>query len=235
MVISTRRLGALVGLIAVVLLVGAPAAVAHESRRVGSYEFVVGWADEPTFTGAKNAVGLSISDFQSEEPITEDVPVEMEVEVIFEGESSGALTMEPGFSDPSEFEADLAPTRPGEYTFHFTGTVGDLEVDEEFTSGPDTFNSPQELREIQFPVQDPTTAELAERMDQELPRVQEEAVAAAQNAGESATDDVDAARTIAFIALGLGVIAVLLALFAVMRNGRSRASAPAPAPPESKG
>jgi hypothetical protein len=227
-----RRLCALAGVSALLLVIGAPPAMAHESRKVGAYEFVVGWYDEPTYTGAKNGPEVSISDFQSEEPIGENVPVELEVEVIFEGEST-TLTMEPTFSDPSVFEADLAPTRPGEYTFHFTGTVGDLEVDEEFTSGPDTFNSPTDLAEISFPVADPSTADLAERLDQELPRVQEEAVAAAQNAAES--DDVDSARIIAFIALGLGVIAVLLALFAVMRNGRSRASASAPATLESKG
>jgi hypothetical protein len=229
---SVRRLCALAGVSALLLVIGAPPAMAHESRKVGPYEFVVGWYDEPTYTGAKNGPELSISDFQSEEPIGENVPVELEVEVIFEGEST-RLTMEPTFSDPSVFEADLAPTRPGEYAFHFTGTVGDLEVDEEFTSGPDTFGSPVDLAEISFPVADPSTADLAERMDQELPRVQEEAVAAAQTAAES--EDVDSARTIAFIALGLGVIAVLLALFAVMRNGRSRASTPAAATSESKG
>ena len=231
---SARRLCALAGVSALFLVVGAPSAVAHESRKVGPYEFVVGWVDEPTFTGAKNGVGLSISDFKSEEPITENVPVELEVEVMFEGEST-TLTMEPSFSDPSFFDSEIAPTRPGEYTFHFTGTVGDTDVDESFTSGPDTFGSPVDLKEIQFPVQDPSTADLAERLDQEIPRVQEEAVAAAQDSGESATDDVDAARTIAFIALGLGVIAVLLALFAVMRNGRSRAATPARATSESKG
>ena len=177
----------------------------------------MGWSDEPTFTGAKNAVGLSISDFKTEEPITEKLPVELEVEVIFEDASTGPLTMEPSFSDPSFFEADLAPTRPGEYTFHFTGTVGDAEVDEEFTSGPDTFNSPQDLKEIQFPVQDPNTAELTERLDQELPRVQEEAVAAAT---ESASDD-DSGQTLAVIALALGVVAVILGIVAVMRSGRA--------------
>ena len=215
---SARRLGALAGVSALLLLlVGAPLAVAHESRKVGPYEFVVGWSDEPTFTGAKNAVGLSISDFKTEEPITEKLPVELEVEVIFEDASTGPLTMEPSFSDPSFFEADLAPTRPGEYTFHFTGTVGDAEVDEEFTSGPDTFNSPQDLKEIQFPVQDPNTAELTERLDQELPRVQEEAVAAAT---ESASDD-DSGQTLAVIALALGVVAVILGIVAVMRSGRA--------------
>jgi hypothetical protein len=190
----------------------------------------VGWYDEPVYTGGKNGPEVFISDFQSGKPITENVPVEVEVEVIFEGEST-AVTMEPAFDDPSHFEGDLAPTRPGEYTFHVTGSVGDLEVDEEFTSGPDTFGTPVDLKEIQFPVQDPSTADLAERLDREIPRVQEEAAAAA----ETATDDVDAARTVAFIALGLGVIAVLLALFAVMRYGRSRASAPAPASSGSKG
>ena len=223
---SARRVLALAALSGLVLLVGAPPALAHESRRVGPYEFVVGWDDEPTYTGAKNAVGLSISDFQTEKPITEKLPVELEVEVIFEDTSSGPLEMSPSFSDPSYFTTSIAPSRPGEYTYHFTGTVGDLEVDEEFTSGPDTFNSPQELREIQFPVQDPTTAELAERLDQEIPRVQEEAVAAA----ESASDD--SGQTLAVIALGLGGIAVILGIVAVMRSGR--AATPAAASAESK-
>ena len=225
---SVKRVIALTGLCAAVLVVGISPASAHESRKVGPYEFVVGWDDEPTYTGAKNAVGLSISDFRTEKPITEKLPVELEVEVIFEDASSGPLEMSPSFSDPSYFRAFLAPSRPGEYTFHFAGTVGDLEVDEEFTSGPDTFGSPQELREIQFPVQDPNTAELAERLDQELPRVQEEAVAAAQNATESD----DSGQTLAVIALGLGVIAVILGIVAVMRSGR--AATPAAASSESK-
>jgi len=223
-----KRVIALAGLCAAVLIVGISPASAHESRRVGPYEFVVGWDDEPTYTGAKNAVGLSISDFQNEEPITEKLPVELEVEVIFEDASSGPMELSPSFSDPSYFRAFLAPSRPGEYTFHVTGTVGDLEVDEEFTSGPDTFGSPQELREIQFPVQDPNTAELAQRMDQELPRVQEEAVAAAAQSGSD-----DSGQTLAVIALGLGVIAVILGIAAVMRSGR--AAVPSPANSESKG
>jgi hypothetical protein len=214
-----RFLAALIGLSALVLLVGAPSAIAHESRKVGPYEFVVGWYDEPTYTGLKNGPEVFISDAQSGKPITEKVPVELEVEVIFEGEST-TQTMEPAFDDPSHYEANVAPTRPGEYTFHFTGSVGDTEIDEEFTSGPDTFSSPVALSEIMFPVQDPSTADLTERLDQETARVQEEAAAAA----ESASDDVDTARTVAFIAIGVGVIAILLALFAVMRPSGSRAS-----------
>jgi hypothetical protein len=229
---STKRIATLFALALAVVVVGALPASAHESRRVGPYEVVVGWYDEPTYTGAKNGPEIFISDAQSGEPIGENHPVELEVEVLFEGESSGPLTMERTFSDPSAFETNLAPTRPGEYTFHFTGTIGDTEVDEEFTSGPDTFASPTDLKEIQFPVQDPSTAELAERLDQELPRVQEEAVTAARTGAESASDDVDSARTLAFIAIGLGVIAVILAIVAVMRSGRA-AVAPA-APTDSK-
>ncbi|MGH2787053.1 MAG: hypothetical protein ACRDJV_03955 [Actinomycetota bacterium] len=231
---SAKRLAVLVGLAGVVLLVPALPASAHESRKVGPYEFVVGWADEPTFTGAKNAVSLSISDFQSERPITEDVDVAMDVEVLFE-DASTSLTMEPTFSDPSVFEADLAPTRPGEYTFHFVGAVGDLEVDESFTSGPETFNSPVELNEIQFPVQDPSTAELADRFDRELPRVEDQAVTAAENAAATTSDDVDSARLIALIALGLGVVAVILGVVAIVRPGRSGATGATARPSESQG
>jgi hypothetical protein len=227
-----RRLCALAVLSALILLVGAPPAAAHESRRVGPYEFVVGWYDEPVYTGVKNGPEVFISDFQSGEPITEQVPAELEVEVIFE-DASTTQTMEPAFDDPSHFEAQVVPTRPGEYTFHVTGTVGNTEIDEEFTSGPDTFGSPVDLREVQFPVQDPTTAELAERMDQELARVEDQAVAAAESAAESATDDT--ARTIAYIALGLGVIAVILGIVAVARPRGSREVVAPTAVSESKG
>jgi hypothetical protein len=202
------------------LLLSAVPASAHESREVGQYEFVVGWYDEPVYTGGKNGPEVFISELESGDPITENLPVELECEVIFEGEST-SVTMEPAFDDPSHFEADVIPTRPGEYTFHVTGTVGDMEVDEEFTSGPDTFGSPVAPQEVQFPVQDPSTAELAERMDQEIARAQEEAAAA----GDTASEEVDTARTIAFIAIGVAIIAILLAVFALMRPSRSRAPA----------
>jgi hypothetical protein len=230
---SARRLLALAAVTVGVLIVGAPAASAHESRTVGDYEFVVGWADEPTFTGAKNAVELTLSEAQSGRPISENLDVAVEVEVTFE-DAATTLTMEPTFSDPSVFEAEIAPTRPGEYTFHFTGTIGDMDVDESFTSGPDTFGSPVDLKEIQFPVQDPSTAEISERLDREVPRIEESATAAAQDAVGSTADDVDSARVIAFIALGLGVVALIVAIVAVARPGRARATGATARPSESQ-
>ena len=35
---------------------GPPPALAHEERDAGGVQFVVGWGDEPAFSGAKNAV-----------------------------------------------------------------------------------------------------------------------------------------------------------------------------------
>lgn len=42
-----------------------------------------------------------------------------------------------------------------------------------FISGPDTFNDVQDISEQSFPAQDPSTGELAERLERELARVNE--------------------------------------------------------------
>ncbi|HMG31122.1 MAG TPA: hypothetical protein VK585_13490, partial [Jiangellaceae bacterium] len=93
--------------------------------------------------------------------------------------------------------------------FHFHGTVGDVEVDEEFVSGPETFNDVEDISEASFPVQDPTTGQLADRLEQEITRLNEQV-------NDAATDEV--ARWLAAGALVLGAAALGTALVAMRRR-----------------
>lgn len=153
------------------LILAAAPASAHEHRRVGNVDMVVGWGNEPTYAGYLNAAEISLnvagaSEDEEGPPISDAV---LEVEVLFGDESSttstGPLPMEESFSEPGVFGADLIPTRPGTYTFHFTGTVAGQEIDEVFTSGEDTFSDANVPAEIQFPEQDPSAGELADSIE----------------------------------------------------------------------
>src|ERR671918_3240962 len=118
------------------LILFAPAAAAHETRRVGEYEFVVGWWTEPAFANQPNGPEVTIS--RAGKPVVEGVA--LSVDVIF-GEEITTYELEPAFvvgvfGEPGNYNADLIPTRPGTWTYRIYGTVEDLDVDEVFTSGP---------------------------------------------------------------------------------------------------
>jgi hypothetical protein len=211
----TRLVGA-AGLAVMAVVVSATAAGAHEQRIVAGHSMVVGWADEPTYSGFKNAVQVFVNEQgaggEEEGPPVEDA--ELEVEVLFGGEdaeeSIGPMTLEPAFDSPGEYLATIVPTRPGQYTFHITGTLGGEEIDEFFTSGPDTFSEVADPADVEFPVQDPTRGELAEAV-----RSQE---AELRSAVAEAEDAADSARLLAIIGIAVGVIGLLAAVAALARR-----------------
>jgi hypothetical protein len=199
-----------------VLLVGGSVAVtnvvpasAHEERAAGPVKMVVGWVNEPSFTGYPNGVALFLND-ANDQPI-EDLGDTLEVEVSFGGETSGQLSLEPAFGEDfgtkGEYHADLIPTRPGAYTFHFTGTVRGQNVDETFTSSETGFDEVKDDAEVAFPAKDPSRGELAQRLDRIDPRL-----TAAQQAAATVESDVDDARTMATIAIVLAAIGVIAAI-----------------------
>lgn len=197
--ISRAVIVAALGTSSILFFTAGPAS-AHETREVGDYTFVVGWYDEPAFANQPNGPEVTITTGK-EEPIVEDV--ELEVDVIF-GEESVTYPLEPAFvvdvfGDPGNYNADLYPTRPGTYTFHIYGTVEGQEVDEEFTSGEETFSDIEDPAEIAFPAADPNPAELATRL-------------------ESEADEASGARTFGVIGLVLGIIALLTAGVVLFRK-----------------
>jgi len=204
-----------IGTLLVLILLPAAPAAAHETRVVGDIVMTVGFGNEPAFAGQPNEVGLSLAERRSEDPIVEGVDVDVEVSF---GEESTTMEMEPAFvvgafGEPGLYRATLLPSRAGDYTFHFTGSVGDQEIDESFTSGDDTFSPARDPAEVAFPAQDPSNAELADRLERETTRV----AAAAES--ESAQ-----ARTLAIVALvagGLGLIIGLILGGLALRRART--------------
>ena len=205
---------------AAVLLAGPGVGRAHETRPVGENEVVVGWLDEPAFAGFKNAVQVQVR--------AGGAPVEgaeLEVVVLFGGpdaeERTDPMPLEPALGSPGEYRASLIPTRPGTYTFHVTGSVGGQALDETFTSGEQTFDDVREAAGAEFPAQDPSRGELAERLDrldarlQELPQEVAADVRASLASGEAADEDGGSSvlpGALSILAVVLGAAALVVAL-----------------------
>jgi hypothetical protein len=219
---------------AIALALPAAPAAAHEQRHVNGNDVVVGWLEEPAFAGFLNAVQFIAT--RGGQPVED---ARLEVEVVFGGpdaeQRTDPMPLEPAFGAPGEYHATLIPTRPGQYTFHVTGTMNG-QVDEVFTSGPETFDDIQEVSGVQFPEQDPPPGELAEavtqlqeQLDEAQAAVQEARdragaaesdLAAAREDAESAEDAAGLARWLAIGAAVAAVAAIVIAL--VVRRPRSR-------------
>jgi len=136
-------------LIAVVSL--ATTAYGHERRAVGPYRFVVGFLTEPAFEGLKNGVDLRVLQADSEAPV-EGLQDTLQVEVTHVPSTVRKnLKLRTIYRDPGHYTADLIPTRPGDYTFHLTGTIGDTAVDETFSSADGEFSTVEPIDDIRFP------------------------------------------------------------------------------------
>lgn len=183
------------------LLPLAAPAVAHETRTEGGVEAVVGWSTEPAYVGYPNAVQLQLSNGNA--PITDLGADELKVEVLFGDQKTAALPLEPAFGSPGEYRAPLMPTRPGDYSFHFFGTINGQPYDQTFQSGEETFDSPKNPADVSFPAKDPTVGELASRVE--------------QLGGE---DDTSSGNT-GMIGIGLAVLALIVAAAAFAKKSKA--------------
>jgi hypothetical protein len=210
-----------------VTLAGAGPAPAHEERKAGNYVFHVGFGDEPAYAGAKNSVQLLLHDAKTDKPVV-DLGDTLKVDVT-QGVGSATddtrkLTMnvEPDFEvgefgTPGDYRAFFIPTTPGTYTFHFTGTIKGQRVDEKFSSGPQTFSDADDPAQVQFPVKDPSGAQLTARLDREVPRLND-ALAASRTRASRAEDAAGQARIIAVVGVVVGVLGLAVAGYGLTRK-----------------
>jgi hypothetical protein len=223
MSIRTRRLLPAAMLLAALLILPAAPALAHEGRRLGDLELVVGFGTEPAYAGEVNSVQLIVE--HAGDPVL-DVADTLEVEVSF-GDGSVQLPLEPAFGSPGEYRAWFIPTAAGRYGFHFTGTIDDEDVDETFISGPDTFSDVEDPATIAFPAVDaPTTTQLAELIGRVEPRLSgeiEDARAAALARAAEVADDVSSAQTFGLIGLIVGALGLVVAVVALVASRKRTA------------
>lgn len=133
-------------------------AVAHEDREVAGYQVVLGFIDEPVFVGQKSGLELFVS--RGDQPIA-GLEQTLQAEVI-KDDQRRELPLSPRFGEEGAYQSYFFPTVAGPYTFRIFGSIEGNEIDESFTSSPEGFSEVEEVAAGQFPVQLPSTAELAQ-------------------------------------------------------------------------
>jgi hypothetical protein len=161
----TTSLAALCGAVlsAAVLLASPLAVAAHESRTIadGKYNIVVGFMNEPVFAGDKSGLEFWVADVSAATPAAEGeeaqgAPVEgleatLQAEVIYEDQTM-ALPLTAMWDEPGGYYSVFFPTAAeGDYTFRIYGTIDGIEIDETFTSGPETFGPVEDPAPLRFP------------------------------------------------------------------------------------
>ena len=214
--------GAATVIAAGVVFAAAPAAFAHEERVIGhgKFDVGVGFGTEPAYAGQPNSVQMFLNDAKHK-PII-DLGDTLNITVKFGTQTKDLGTMEPNFEvgefgTPGDYRAWFIPTRSGPYTFILTGKIGSTDIGTEtFTSAKDTFASVTDPGSVEFPVQDPSNAELAGRIAAETPRL--------QAATSSAQDAADSARTIAIVGIVLGALGLIVAIVVIATRPKGRAT-----------
>jgi hypothetical protein len=163
------RLIATVAAVAVVVssfAVNTNIALGHERRAVGPYTFVVGWINEPAYVNFMNSLDLTVTETSGAKAV-EGLDKTLKADLTFGGSSqTQPLTLAARFGLPGKYSGYVLPTKVGDYTFHITGTVGTMNIDEKFESGPGRFGSIESTDPLQYPQKLVSNADLASRLDQ---------------------------------------------------------------------
>jgi hypothetical protein len=142
------------------------------------------------------------------------------------------MALEPNFGDdwgtPGDYRSFFVPTQPGAYTFTLEGKLGAQKINLVVPSGPETFGDVNDPAKTALPaVKDPTTGQLAQRLDREATRVNA-TMAAAAAAQRDAEDAAGQARTLALGGLLVGAVGLVLGGLALARSRRPAAPAARP-------
>lgn len=101
-------------------------ALAHTSVKAGNYELEVGWLDEPSIVGQRNAIVVNVADSTAADALVDTS--KLQVSITYGGQTK-ALTLQPlGEDSKNQYIAPIIPTVAGEYTVQLRGKLGDTEV-----------------------------------------------------------------------------------------------------------
>ena len=220
----------LAGAVAGTLLLSLTTIVAaHGHTEAAGFHFVIGWSGEPALVGQPNGIQLFVYD-AAEKPIT-DIPADaISVVVSTGGQDSSSLSLSPafdvdeGFGTPGEYSTEIIPTAPGDYTFHFTGTIHGKSIDVSMSSGDETFDGVVAPADLEFPVKQPTLTEVGTRLDRIDGRIDAlqsaapapGAIADAQSAASAAQSAASQALLIGALLGGAGLVIAVIALWLVL-------------------
>ena len=161
-----RVLNGVTSLVVVIasLLIFSGHAYAHERRTIGPYEVEVGWLKEPAYLGQLNSIDLQVTDTRTSQPVL-GLEKTLTADVAAGGVSPIALKLSAQFGTAGAYEGWIMPTVAGAYTFHVKGKIDTLNVDEKFTSGPNTFGDVEDISAVQYPAKVPVGDGLSTELD----------------------------------------------------------------------
>jgi hypothetical protein len=184
------------------LLVAPTSALAHERRTIanGKYDVVVGWDIEPVYVGIKNAAGIRIMNAGTTTPVKgADKTLKL---AIRQGASTRSFPLRAVFGQDGYYVADIVPTREGDYQWIFTGDINGDAVNETFDTADGKFDGAQSASAVQFPVQLPDPGQSTAAL-------------------QAAQADAQSARMMAYIGIGVGVLALLVGIGAWLTRPRT--------------
>ena len=166
--ISSLAAAGSLGLVSALLLASPPAVEAHETREIadGQYQIVIGFMNEPVFAGDKSglefwvyqlggaatpAAGAEASDDEVVGPPVEGLEETLQAEVIYEDQTMD-LPLTAIWDEPGGYYSVFFPSASeGDYSFRIFGTIDGTDIDETFTSGPETFGPVEDPEPLRFP------------------------------------------------------------------------------------
>ena len=204
------------------LLIGAAAgpASAHVPKTAGPYRLLIGFGNEPTYAGMENSVFLLLTDAKTNAPIIDEgLGDTLKVEVGFETQHKqlplvSSYDPDSGQGTKGVYNAYFIPTAPGDYTFHFAGTIYKTTVDITVKSSPTTFDSAHDPAAIEFPQHAPSNLQLAQRLNAESVRQ-----SAGVNAASTKAAPASTALAVAIAGLVVGVAGLCAGGIALTRGG----------------
>jgi hypothetical protein len=198
----------------------APAS-AHVLKTVGPYHLLIGFGNEPTYAGEQNSVFLLLTDAKTGAPVVDEgLGDTLKVTVGF-GTAAKLLPLVSSFDPDSGqgtkgvYNAYFIPTVPGDYSFHFSGTIHTTKVNITVKSSPTTFDSAHDPATIQFPQQAPSNLQLAQRLDAQAARQ-----AAAVHAADAKASSASVALVVGIAGLIVGAAGLCAGGVALARGRR---------------
>jgi len=191
------------------LAAGPDRALAADDRQVGPFRAIVSWQVEPPMVGAPNAIQLRL--LRDGAPVS-GVDRALKLEATFVV-TKRMLELAPVAGAAGTYAAPIIPTRVGEYTFRFFGSLNGTAIDETFASGAGGLATVRSNGDLGFPDSADTLDRLT-KMGDEV-RLNTQRIPAIQKNSEDTKAESTESRQFAVTSLVLGFITVFIAAVAL--------------------
>lgn len=218
----TKRLS-IVGIAAlgILLLTSVAPAFAHEKRDVtvnGTvWHMRVGSQIEPPYTDYQNAAQMFMTRTVLVNGVNQTVAVTglqnyLKVNITTGGHTI-TLPLKTVSTDPTQYIAPFIPTVAGTYIYTYFGNINGTYFDQAFSCANGQFECVADPSAVEFPVPTPTQYQLANEVKSINATVGTLSAAPTPDAPSSSPNDI------AYAAVGVAVISLLIAVLALSRKG----------------